>query len=143
MFKILFALAGLLLGVVLSYIAPEELKAGKTYFILLKRIIFLLMVLSTGYYLWIDGKIIYVGKAKNLSRRINSDHISGEIKNTTSTVRRKVTKKLGIPHGKSLRQWMSECNFSTLEIIDPDTRTLVESYIIYFLRNKGEPLLND
>src|SRR3989344_2975630 len=27
-----------------------------------------------------DGKIIYVGKAKNLSRRINSDHISGEIK---------------------------------------------------------------
>jgi len=90
-----------------------------------------------------DGKIIYVGKAKNLSRRINSDHISGEIKNTTSTVRRKVTKKLGIPHGKSLRQWMSECNFSTLEIIDPDTRTLVESYIIYFLRNKGEPLLND
>ena len=44
-----------------------------------------------------DGKIIYVGKAKNLSRRINSDHISGEIKNTTSTVRRKVTKKLGIP----------------------------------------------
>ena len=90
-----------------------------------------------------DGKIIYVGKAKNLSRRINSDHISGEIKNTTSTVRRKVTKKLGIPHGKSLRQWMSECNFSTLEIIDPDTRTLVESYIMYFLRNKGEPLLND
>jgi|SRR3989344_695051 len=60
MFKILFALAGLLLGVVLSYIAPEELKAGKTYFILLKRIIFLLMVLLAGYYLWIDGKIIYV-----------------------------------------------------------------------------------
>lgn len=90
-----------------------------------------------------NGKIIYVGKAKNLSRRINFDHISGENKNTTSTVRRKVTKKFGIPHGKELRQWMSKCNFSTLEIPDPDMRTLVEGYIIYLLRNKGEPLLND
>ena len=97
-----------------------------------------------GVYLIKRGvKTIYVGKAKNLSRRIKSDHISGEIKNTTSTVRRKITKKFGIPHGKALRQWMSKCNFSTLEIPDSDMRTLVEGYIIYLLRNKGEPLLND
>ncbi len=90
-----------------------------------------------------NAEIIYVGKAKNLSRRIKSDHISGEIKNTTSTVRRKITKKFGIPHGKELRQWMNKCNFSTLEIPDSDMRALVESYMIYLLRNKGEPLLND
>lgn len=90
-----------------------------------------------------NGKIIYVGKAKNLSRRINSDHISGELKNTTSTVRRKVTKKFYIPHGNKLRQWMSECSFSTIEINNPDLRTLVESFIIYLLRKSGESLLND
>lgn len=90
-----------------------------------------------------EGKIIYVGKAKNLLRRINSDHISGENRNTTSTVRRKVTRKFGIPHGKKLRQWMSECTFSTIEVSDSDMRTLVESYLICLLRKKGEPLLND
>lgn len=57
-----------------------------------------------------SGKIIYIGKAKNLFRRINSDHISGEKENSTSTVRRKITKNLGVPHGKKLREWMTKCN---------------------------------
>lgn len=90
-----------------------------------------------------SGKIIYIGKAKNLFRRINSDHISGENKNSTSTVRRKITKKLGIPHGKKLREWMSKCNFGVVEINDSDLRSLVEAYLIYFLRKDGQPLLND
>ena len=89
-----------------------------------------------------NNKIIYVGKAVNLHRRINSDHISGEIKNSTSTVRRKISKNYGILHGQKMREWMSECKFSTFEIEEPSLRGLVEDYLIYKLKNEGNSLLN-
>lgn len=40
---LLLSLSGLLFGLALAYIAPEELKAGKKYFLWLKRILFIVI----------------------------------------------------------------------------------------------------
>ena len=44
MLKLLFALIGIVFGIILARIASEELVAGKKYFIFLKRFLFLLAV---------------------------------------------------------------------------------------------------
>lgn len=89
------------------------------------------------------GGIIYVGKAKNLHRRINSDHISGEEKITTSTFRGQLMKKQGLAAGKGLRQWVIDnCLFSYIEIPDSDMCDMVESLTILTLRSGGSKLLN-
>ncbi len=41
---LLFSLTGFLFGLILSFIAPEELKPGKKYFILIKEILFYLII---------------------------------------------------------------------------------------------------
>jgi len=88
--------------------------------------------------------IMYVGKAKNLRRRINDDHISGELKISTSTFRRKVHKVYGIIPGKEMRSWViKNCSFTYAEIENPDVCSLVEVFLITFLRAKGESLLNN
>ena len=87
-----------------------------------------------------DG-IIYVGKARNLKRRVHSDHISGELKNTTSTFRRSVNSKYGIPFGDQMRKWIDDnCRFGILEVDDADIRGVVESILIATLRS--DKLLN-
>ena len=48
---------GLLIGVVQAKISPEELKAGKPYFVFLKKILFFIMLVLFSYYL-IENKII-------------------------------------------------------------------------------------
>ena len=47
--QVLFSLSGIVFGLALTYIAPEEIQPGKKYFIFLKRILFVL----------ISGTIIY------------------------------------------------------------------------------------
>src|SRR4051794_25865827 len=61
-----------------------------------------------GVYLIYDksGNIMYVGKGKNLKRRICSDHRGGDQDMSTSTFRRKVNKVYGIPTGKPVRDWV-------------------------------------
>ena len=51
MFKLIIALIGIIIGVLLGRIAPEELNKGKKYFILLKKILFLIMLIVLGYFL--------------------------------------------------------------------------------------------
>lgn len=90
-----------------------------------------------------NQEIIYVGKGKNLNRRINSDHISGELKISTSTFRRHINKQLNIPPGKELRKWIIDnCLFSYIEIKDSDLCDMVESLAILVLRANGNKLLN-
>jgi len=91
-----------------------------------------------------DGNVIYVGKAKKLRRRINDDHVSGERKISTSTFRRKVYREYGIEPGNEMRTWViNNCLFAYEEIENSDTRSLVETLLIAFLRANSEPLLND
>lgn len=47
---LLFSLSGLLFGLALAYIAPEELKAGKKYFLWLKRIILIALAAAAVYF---------------------------------------------------------------------------------------------
>ncbi|MBI4980740.1 hypothetical protein HZC30_04265 [Candidatus Woesearchaeota archaeon] len=64
---LVLALAGILCGIALSYIAPEELTLGKKYFIWLKRILWLILlgvmsyslVLILNYTLLIIGAILF------------------------------------------------------------------------------------
>jgi hypothetical protein len=62
---------------------------------------------SQGVYAIYDknGKIIYVGKGKNLNRRIFQDHLGGDLKMSTSTFRRSVNRVYGIGAGKTLKEW--------------------------------------
>ncbi len=45
-------LSGILFGIALSYIAPEELQSGKKYFLFLRGMFYVLFVLITGYFIW-------------------------------------------------------------------------------------------
>lgn len=45
-------LSGVLFGLALSYIAPEELSAGKKYFIILKNFLYVVFGLVTLYFVW-------------------------------------------------------------------------------------------
>jgi hypothetical protein len=100
---------------------------------------------SPGAYLIYNkaGEVIYVGKAVNLKRRINSDHISGELKISTSTFRRKVVRVHGISPGPEMRKWINQnCQFSYIVIENPDLCDLVESLTILLLRSGNNQLLN-
>ena len=50
---LLFSLTGIIFGLILALIAPEELKAGKKHFILLKRTIFVIIFFLVNYYLYL------------------------------------------------------------------------------------------
>jgi hypothetical protein len=90
-----------------------------------------------------DNKIIYVGKARNLRRRIISDHLGGDEKMTTSTLRRSISKVYNIPPGQPVRNWMRKnCLFSYITIQNHDMRDLVEALAINYLRSQGNNLLN-
>ena len=66
---LVLSLAGILCGVALSYIAPEELAVGKKYFIWLKRTLWVILLGITGYSLFLIqnytllaiGVILFVG----------------------------------------------------------------------------------
>ena len=49
---LLISLSGLLAGVFLSHLAPEELAAGKKYFILLYRALFMVLSFLISYLLY-------------------------------------------------------------------------------------------
>lgn len=90
-----------------------------------------------------DNEIIYIGKASNLRKRILSDHLGGDEKMTTSTLRRSISKVYNIPPGQPVRNWMRKnCLFSHITIQDCDMRGLVEALAIKYFRSHGSNLLN-
>ena len=71
---------------------------------------------------------MYVGKGKNLKRRICDDHRGGNEKMSTSTFRRSVNKIHGIVAGTPLRDWVrNNCTFASVAIPDPDLCSAVEA----------------
>jgi len=83
------------------------------------------------YLIYEGGAVIYVGKAKNLRRRIYTDHLSEEVADTMSTFRRSLNNRDQIPFGSGMKVWIiSNCTFSCLPVPDPDLRGLVESLAI-------------
>ena len=90
-----------------------------------------------------DEDIIYVGKGKNLKRRICDDHRGGDEKMSTSTFRRSVNKIHGIAAGRPLRDWVrNNCTFAFVTIPDPDLCSAVEALTVRVLRRQGCKLLN-
>ena len=49
---IIISLSGILCGIILTYIAPEEIEEGKHYFLFLKRILFVAILLLVSYFLF-------------------------------------------------------------------------------------------
>ncbi|HIG93457.1 TPA: hypothetical protein HA234_04640 [Candidatus Woesearchaeota archaeon] len=52
MLKLILAFSGILLGLVLSHLASEELVPGRHYLLLAKRTLFILAILSVSYFLY-------------------------------------------------------------------------------------------
>ena len=50
MLELLFALTGIIFGMILAYIAPEELNDGEKYFFLLKKNLFIGLLILIIYY---------------------------------------------------------------------------------------------
>lgn len=93
------------------------------------------------YLIYRNDKVIYVGKTKKLRRRIHTDHLSSELKDTMSAFRRSVNAKHDIPFGPEMREWiLDKCRFAYLEVEDNDMRSLVEALLISILRSPA--LLN-
>lgn len=67
MLPLLTSLTGLLFGYILTYIAPEEINLSRKYFLLMKRIIFVIIGITITYFLavkslwWIFLILIFVG----------------------------------------------------------------------------------
>ncbi|HLC71628.1 MAG TPA: hypothetical protein VJI32_06455 [Candidatus Nanoarchaeia archaeon] len=60
-FPLLLALTGILGGIALSFIAPEELKAGWKYFKIIQGALFIILTGFTGYSLWSMHNILWLG----------------------------------------------------------------------------------
>jgi hypothetical protein len=89
-----------------------------------------------------DGIVIYVGKSRDLNRRINSAHISGELNGKKSAFRRQLHEKRKMKYGTGMRQWIiNNCEFAYEEISNSDMRHLVEALLITELRPLND-LLN-
>jgi len=90
-----------------------------------------------------ESNTIYVGESGDLSDRLRA-HYSGEWRDSTSNLRRKLYKKYGVNIGPEMREWIRKnCEFSFVKIEDSDLCHFVEKAVILHLRRKGEPLLND
>ena len=57
----LISFIGLLIGILLARISPEEMKPGKKYFILLKKIILIAIIVSIFYYSNISLFGVFIG----------------------------------------------------------------------------------
>jgi hypothetical protein len=101
---------------------------------------------TQGVYLIYDksaGKI-YVGKGKNLRRRLQADHCGGDEDMSTSTFRRSVSKVYGITAGQPVREWVrTNCSFAFVDVPDADLCLAVEAVAIRLLRLQGCKLLNN
>jgi hypothetical protein len=60
MFELLFSLSGFLFGLILSYIAPEELKPGKKYFLFIKRLLFILIFFTVNFFFYQQNQYVYL-----------------------------------------------------------------------------------
>ena len=89
----------------------------------------------------IKSEVVYIGKAKNIRRRICIDHLSREMNDTMSAFRRSVNERHRIPFGPEMKEWIiNNCRFSYLEIPDADMRSVVESLSVTLCRS--ETILN-
>ncbi|MBT4935917.1 hypothetical protein HOL21_01925 [Candidatus Woesearchaeota archaeon] len=52
MIELLFSLTGIVFGYILACIAPEELDVGKKYFVIGQHVLYTLIVILSGYYIF-------------------------------------------------------------------------------------------
>lgn len=91
---------------------------------------------SGGVYIISENAIpIYVGKARNVRRRILNDHCSAEQRDSMSAFRRSLSARDGLPFGAEMRLWiLKNCMFRFIQIEDAEMRSLVESLLIKGLK---------
>jgi len=58
MFDLIFSFTGFIFGIILSLIAPEEIKAGEKYFFFIQKTIFILIFLTVNLYLYLSQQHI-------------------------------------------------------------------------------------
>jgi hypothetical protein len=93
------------------------------------------------YVVYENGKVLYVGKAGNLRRRVFTDHLSGEIADTMSAFRRSLHDRDQTEYGPAMKAWIvKNCRYAFVEIPDADMRGVVESLAIAVCRT--DTLLN-
>jgi hypothetical protein len=97
---------------------------------------------SGGVYLFLEGRAngeparIYVGIARNLRRRIHTDHLSAELKDTMSALRKSLNKLRNLDFGPAMREWFRlNCKVAYVEIDDSDMRRIVEAILVKHLRS--------
>ncbi len=84
------------------------------------------------------GKVIYIGKSRNLKTRLLGEHVSGDNDHSTSNFRRKLSKKYDMLPGQAMKEWIViNCAFAWVEVEDADLTSLVESLLIAYLRKQS------
>jgi hypothetical protein len=83
-------------------------------------------------------RTIYVGKSKNLKRRIHGDHLLGD--RVTSTLKRKLIRETSCENEADVKQYLKDkCVVQFVEIDDVAARTGFEHFAVAILR----PAFND
>ena len=59
MIELFVSLTGIIFGLLLAKIAPEEMEDGKKYFIFIKRLLFIIILVVVSYYFIVVGMMIY------------------------------------------------------------------------------------
>lgn len=83
-------------------------------------------------------RTIYVGKSKNLKRRIHGDHLLGD--RVASTLKRKLIRDTSCENEADVKQYLKDkCVVQCVEIDDRGARTGLEHFAVAVLR----PAFND
>jgi excinuclease UvrABC nuclease subunit len=86
-----------------------------------------------GVYVIFDehDKIIYVGKTRNLLRRLLRDHKRGNVKG--SQFRRALMQNYSLTSEAQINSYVDQCTFKFKEIEDPEERIRLEHFAIAIL----------
>lgn len=91
-----------------------------------------------GVYVIFDERdvVIYVGRTKNLRRRLLGDHRRGNVRG--SQFRKALMQNYGLISEEQVNNYVDRCTFKFKEIEDPQERIRLEHFVIAILA----PILN-
>jgi len=91
-----------------------------------------------GVYVIFDerGRVIYVGRTRNLRRRLLGDHRRGNVRG--SQFRKALMQNYGLTNEEQINGYVDQCTFKFKEIEDPEERIRLEHFATAILA----PILN-
>jgi excinuclease UvrABC nuclease subunit len=78
-----------------------------------------------------NGKIIYIGRTKNLQRRLLEDHRRGDVKG--NQFRKALMQNYGFTTKEQINSYVDQCTFKFKEVEDPEERVRLEHFAIAIL----------